>query len=131
MAAALDIGVDGVAHLPGPVFVVADEDDAVVAVEKLGLEMQFVLAGEIDRVACPLGPAEEMAVVARPAGRGVFLGMAGGVGPFHMRIARRGQRRQRDLQRHAWRLRRQPHEAAGERALDADGRARTGRAWAR
>ena len=59
MAAALDIGVDGVAHLPGPVFVMADEDDAVVAVEDFGPEMQIVLAGEVDRVAGSLGPAEE------------------------------------------------------------------------
>ena len=68
-----DIGVDRVAHLPGPVFVMADEHDAIVAVEDFRREMELVLAGKIDGVAGALGPAEEMAVVARPAGRGIFL----------------------------------------------------------
>ncbi len=67
MTAFFDIGVDGVAHLPGPVFVVADKDDTIVAVEDLRSEMQVVLAGQVDGIAAAFGETEEVAVVARPA----------------------------------------------------------------
>ena len=98
----------------------ADEDHAVIAVEDFRREVQLVLARQIDRVAGAFRPAEEVAVIARPAGGGVFLGIAIGIGPFHVRIARGCSRRGVDLQRHAWRVLRQNCEATAERALGAD-----------
>src|SRR5262245_54001934 len=61
-----------------------------------------------------------MAVIARPAGGGIFLGMAGRIGPFHMRVARNGGRWRLDFERHARGILGQGDEAAAPGALGAD-----------
>ncbi|MCY1240775.1 hypothetical protein D9M72_536370 [compost metagenome] len=100
----------------------ADEDDAIVAVEDLRVEMKLVLAGEIDGITLAFRPAEEVTVIARPAGRGIFLGIAVGIGPFHVRIARGNRHRRIDFQGHPRSIRGQHDEATAERTFDADGR---------
>ena len=98
----------------------ADEDDAVIAHQDFGREMQIVLAGQVDAVAGALGPAEEVAVVARPAGGRVFLRVARRQRPFHVRIARHGLRRHRDFERHARCVWGQHDEAAAPWPLRRD-----------
>src|SRR5262249_14465786 len=73
VSTAIDIAIDRVAHLPGPILIVSDEHDAGVALENLGGEMQLVLTGEIDDKARALRPLKEMPVVACPAGGGVLV----------------------------------------------------------
>src|SRR5690606_32419761 len=72
-----------------------------------------------DRIAFPLGPAEEQAVIACPAGRRIFFGIAIGISPFHMRIARGAGWRRYKFQRNTRRVGWQDNKAAAERALDA------------
>src|SRR5579862_2830498 len=45
------IGVDGIAHLPGPVFIMAHEDEAGVALDQRRPEMQVGLRNDVDREA--------------------------------------------------------------------------------
>src|SRR5690606_34800214 len=75
-AALLDKAIHRVAHLPCPVFVMADEHGAITVQQDFRREMQFMLAAEIDRIAGTLGEAEKMAAITRPAGRRILLGMA-------------------------------------------------------
>src|SRR5262249_18690210 len=84
VSAALDVVVDRIAHLPRPVFVVPDENDARVALEYLRIEMQLVLTGEIDGKAHALRPLEEVPVIARPAGGCVFVGVTPRKRPLHV-----------------------------------------------
>src|SRR3954451_15354508 len=55
-AAALDIGVDGVPHLPRPVFVVADKRNRGIAVDEFWRVVKIGLADDVERVAFGLGP---------------------------------------------------------------------------
>src|SRR6476646_3906310 len=83
--------------------------------------MEFVLACKIDFVPGALSPPKEMTIVARPAGRGVFLAVPMSISPFHVRVSRRHGRRDRNFQRNPGRFWRQHDEAAAERPFHTDG----------
>jgi hypothetical protein len=102
---------------------VADDDDAAVGLEQLGADRQVVLGGDVQAVAGALGPVDKVALVAGPAGRGILLAVAVGVGPFHVGIARGRPRRWRLAQRNTRCPFGQGDEAAAPRPLGAeDGR---------
>ena len=124
-AAPFDIGIDGVAHLPRPVFVMPDADHAGIALQQLGTEMQVGLADDVEPVALGLGPGHDMPLEAGPAGRHVFLAVAIGIGPLHVGIARFGIDRRRIEQHGTRRIRWQAHEALGKRPLKAEHRRET------
>ena len=104
--AILDKGVDRIAHRRAPVLVMADDDHATVATKEVWITMKVMLARDVDVVAGGFRPACEMALVARPAGGGVFLRVTVGVGPFHVGIA----------DHFAWPWRRLWHGCAGRHA---------------
>lgn len=71
-ASGFDELVDAVAHLPGPVLVMADGDRAAIAVEGVRIAVQVGLGDVGDRVARMLGPHREGPFVGGPAGVGVM-----------------------------------------------------------
>lgn len=87
-SARVDVRIDRVAHARAPVFIVPDEDRAGVACQAVGVGIKVVERGKVQIIARCFGPAGEMAFIAGPTARGVFLGIAIGIGPFHIRITR-------------------------------------------
>ena len=98
-ATAFDKVIDGIPHFPAPVLVVAYDDGTGIAVQYFRPKVQVLLGCGIEPVAGPLRPADEVPLIAGPAGRGEFLGVARRPGPIHVGIAdRRAQRRRRRRQ---------------------------------
>ncbi len=84
--------------------------------------MEVGEARQVDPIALVFQPAEEGPLVARPAGRGVLLGVAVGVSPLHVGIARRRARRQRRARGNARRTGGQAYEAAAQGPVEAQDR---------
>ncbi|RWF15287.1 MAG: hypothetical protein E5V85_01335 [Mesorhizobium sp.] len=78
MPAALDEAVDGIAHLPAPIFVVADDNRAAVAIQQIGEQVEIVLRRHVHPIPVPFGPDREMPVIGRPAGGCIFFAVAVG-----------------------------------------------------
>src|SRR5215472_5608850 len=92
-AAALDEAVDRLAHLPGPVFVVPDHDDAAVAVEQGRIGVQVEAGGVVEGDALAFRPVREGAFIDGPAGVRVPAAVAAGERELQRRIARYRTRR--------------------------------------
>ena len=118
LASAVDPGIEVIAHLPGPVFVVADDHGAFVALKEVPVGVEVVLSEIVERDALILGPKREGAFKGGPAGGGVFLRDAVGAGIVHVRIAGTGQER-RGV-RDAGGVVGPADKARGPRAVEAD-----------
>ena len=101
----------------------ADERDAGIAIDQVRAIVQVGLADDVELIAFRFRPHNEVALEAGPARRHVFLGIAIGIGPFHVRVARLGIDRRIVEQHGARRIRRQRDEPPGQRTQRAeDGR---------
>ena len=102
----------------------ANDQRAVVTCQRIGVAVQIVLGGIVDRDALGFAPKRKGALERGPARRGVFLGNAAGAGIVHMRIARPAEqgRGMRDARRALG----PAHKAFGPRPVQADMRSEIG-----
>src|SRR5690606_29951727 len=121
-AASLDEFLHRLAHVPGPVFVMADGYETGIVVEDFGAVVQVGLGDDVEIVAFALGPNGEMPVELRPPRSRVILPPAAGIAPFlgwktrsvvHVRKRRNGD---------AGRSLGQPYHASGPRPLEREDR---------
>ena len=99
----------------------ADADDACISIQQRRVFVQIMQGGIVQPIPLCLGPAGEMAFIAGPPRRGVFLGIAIGIGPFHIGIAHHVPDRLGGFGQGPRGALRQPAEPAGPGALSRQG----------
>src|SRR5690606_13096731 len=112
-AATLHKGLDGLAHVPRPVLVVAHGHETGIVFEYLRPVMQVGLRYNVELVAFAFGPYGEMTIELRPARGGIVLAPAAGIAPFLRRVARRIVHVRKPVDRNSCRTLRQPDHAPG------------------